>query len=171
MVSRENITREALSDLEAQRAQNLMEEKRRKAEAAEKSSAVAELLAKRQRLFSAGIRSAFAAPKDAQSISSRMQQEIEAINLSLREELSRAGFPGDYLQPVVRCALCRDTGYVGEPIKEQCVCLKRAVMNKLYQNEGLQGLERENFTVFDENIFPDELKFLQILTVNPFGTP
>ena len=31
MVSRENVTREALSDLEAQRAQNLMEEKRRKA--------------------------------------------------------------------------------------------------------------------------------------------
>ena len=56
MVSRENITREALSDLEAQRAQNLMEEKRRKAEAAEKSPAVAELLVKRQRLFSAGIR-------------------------------------------------------------------------------------------------------------------
>ena len=157
MVSRENITREALSDLEAQRAQNLMEEKRRKTEAAQKSPAVAELLAKRQHLFTAGIRSAFSAPKDAKAISENMQREVETINASLREELVKAGFAEDFLQPVVRCALCRDTGYVGEPIKEQCVCLKRAVMNKLYQNEGLQGLERENFAAFDESIFPDEM--------------
>ena len=36
-----------------------------------------------------------------------------------------------------------------------CACLKRAVMNRLYQSEGLQGLERENFAAFDESIFPD----------------
>ena len=29
-----------------------------------------------------------------------------------------------------------------------------AVMNRLYQAEGLQGLERENFAAFDESIFP-----------------
>ena len=157
MVSRENVTREALSDLEAQRAQNLMEEKRRKADAAQKSPAVAELLERRQRLFTSGIRSAFSAPKDAKSISENMQREVEAINLSLRAELEKCGLPADYLQPVCRCALCRDTGYVGEPIREMCVCLKRSVMNKLYQNEGLQGLERENFAAFDESIFPDEI--------------
>ena len=155
MVSRENITREALSDLEAQRAQNLMEEKRRESEAAEKSPAIAELLSRRQRLFFSGMRSAFSAPAKAQDISKTMQQEVEAINLSLRRELKACGLPEDYLQPVSRCKLCRDTVYVGEPIREQCVCLKRAVMNKLYQNEGLQGLERENFHTFDESIFPD----------------
>lgn len=155
MVSRENITREALSDLEAVRAQNLMEEKRRKAEASQRSEAVAALLARRQSLFFAGMRNAFAAPQNAQSISQNMQRDVEEINAALRAELVRCGLPEDYLQPVVRCALCRDTGYVGEPIKEQCVCLKRAVMNKLYQNEGLQGLEHENFGAFDESIFPD----------------
>jgi len=30
------------------------------------------------------------------------------------------------------------------------------VMNRLYQSEGLQGLERENFAAFNESIFPDE---------------
>ena len=29
-------------------------------------------------------------------------------------------------------------------------------MAKLYQNEGLQGLERENFSTFNEQIFPDD---------------
>ena len=85
-----------------------------------------------------------------------MQREMEDINARLRAALTDCGLPEDYLQPVYRCALCRDTGYVGEPVHEQCACLKRAVMNRLYQAEGLQGLERENFASFDESIFPDE---------------
>ncbi len=155
MLSRENVTREALSALEAQRAANLMEEKRRRAEAEEKSPAVAELLAKRQRLFFSGMRGAFAAPDKAKVISENMQTEMERINAELRTALTAYGFAPDYLQPVYRCKECRDTGYVGEPVHEQCACLKRAVMNRLYQSEGLQGLEKENFSVFDESIFPD----------------
>ncbi len=156
MLSRENVTREALSALEAQRAANLMEEKRRRAEAEAKSPAVAELLAKRQRLFFSGMRGAFAAPDKAKMISENMQLEMERINAELRTALVFCGFAPDYLQPVYRCKECRDTGYVGEPVHEMCGCLKRAVMNRLYQAEGLQGLERENFSVFDETIFPDE---------------
>ena len=156
MLSRENVTREALSGLEAQRAANMMEEKRRRAEAEERSPAVKELLARRQRLFFSGVRGAFASPQKAKEISGSMQREMEDINARLRAALTDCGLPEDYLQPVYRCALCRDTGYVGEPVHEQCACLKRAVMNRLYQAEGLQGLERENFTSFDESIFPDD---------------
>jgi len=156
MLSRENVTREALSALEAQRAENLMEEKRRRAQAEERSPAVRELLAKRQKMFFSGMRGAFASPARAQEISRNMQQKMEEINAQMRDELVSCGLPADYLQPVYRCALCRDTGYVGEPIHEMCVCLKRAVMNRLYQAEGLQGLERENFSAFDESIFPDD---------------
>jgi len=155
MVSRENLTREALSDLEAQRAQNLETERARREEASGRSPAVARLLEQRQKLFYTGMRSAFAAPGRAQAISTDMKRELEGINLSLRRELAACGLPEDYLQPVSRCPICRDTGYVGEPIREQCACLKRAVMEKLYRNEGLQGLERENFAAFDESIFPD----------------
>jgi len=155
MLSRENVTREALSALEARRAENLMEEKRRRSEAEEKSEAVRELLGKRQKLFFAGMRGAFASPRQAEEISRSMQQQMESINSQLRSALAACGLPDDYLQPVYRCALCRDTGYVGEPIHEQCSCLKRAVMNRLYQSEGLQGLERENFASFDESVFPD----------------
>ena len=156
MLSRENVTREALSALEAQRAANLVEEKRRRAEAEEKSPAISALLAKRQRLFFGGMRGAFASPDKAREISQNMQAEMELINAQLRTALCACDLPEDYLQPVYRCKECRDTGYVGEPVHEMCACLKRAVMNRLYQAEGLQGLERENFSVFDESIFPDE---------------
>lgn len=156
MLSRENVTREALSALEAQRAANMMEEKRRRAEAEEKSPAIAELMKKRQTVFFSGMRGAFASPAKAKEVSQNMQREIAEINAQLRAELLRCGYDEDYLQPVYRCALCRDTGYIGEPVHEQCQCLRRAVMNRLYQSEGLQGLERENFAAFDENIFPDD---------------
>lgn len=155
MLSRENVMREALSELEAQRARNLMEEKARRAEAERRSSAVAALLARRQQMLFSGMRGAFAAPGKAHEISTSMRQGMEEINAELRRELAACGLPEDYLQPVYRCPLCRDTGYVGEPVHEQCVCLKRAVLSRLYQNEGLQGLERENFFTFDESIFPD----------------
>ena len=156
MLSRENVIREALSALEAQRAANMMEEKRRRAEAAEKSPAVARLLEKREQVFFSGMRGAFASPQKAKDVSAAMKAQIAEINAQLRAELKGCGYDEDYLQPVYRCALCRDTGYVGEPVHEQCVCLKRAVMNRLYQSEGLQGLERENFAAFDESIFPDD---------------
>ncbi|MBQ7785065.1 MAG: ATP-binding protein [Clostridia bacterium] len=155
MLSRENVTREALSALEAQRAKNLAEEKRRREEAAQASSLVAQLLEKRQQVFFSGMRGAFSAPLKAQEISGRMEAEMAGINAQLRQALVGAGYPQDYLQPVYRCEACRDTGYVGEPVHEMCACLKRAVMNRLYQAEGLQGLEKENFDAFDDSIFPD----------------
>ncbi len=156
MISRENVTREALSQLEAQRAQNLQAEKERREEACAKSAVIKTLLDQRQQLFFSGVREAFASPEKAQSISGTMEKEVRRINANLRRALIASGLPEDYLQPIYHCPICRDTGYIGEPVHEQCVCLKRMVMNRLYQNDGMQILEKENFAAFDEHIFPDE---------------
>lgn len=154
-MNRENVMREALSDLEAQRASNIETERQRREEARAKSAEIAALLDERQKLFYSGMRGAFASPEKAKQISRNMKAEMERLNQKLRAALVQNGLPEDYLQPVYRCAICKDTGYVGEPIHEPCACLKRTVLNKLYQNEGLQGLEHENFDTFDERIFPD----------------
>ena len=153
-MNRENVMREALSDLEAQRASNIETERQRREEARAKSE-IAALLDERQKLFYSGMRGAFASPEKAKQISRNMKTEMERLNQKLRAALVQNGLPEDYLQPVYRCAICKDTGYVGEPIHEPCACIKRTVLNKLYQNEGLQGLEHENFDTFDERIFPD----------------
>ena len=156
MVSRENITREVLSELETRRARNLEQERARREEASARSPRIGELLADRQRSLLTGVKGAFTAPGSAQRISEELKGSIARINAELARELERVGLPRDYLQPVYQCPACRDTGYVGEPIHEQCVCLRRAVMNRLYQSEGLHGLEQENFSSFDEGVFPDE---------------
>lgn len=154
-MNKETATREALSELEARRAENQSALDARRAQAAEKSGEIDALLKRRESLFFSGMRRAFAAPEQAMDISSAMGGEVQRVNAALREALVRNGFPEDYLQPQYQCPICRDTGYVGEPVHEMCVCLRQAVLRRLYQNEGLRQLETENFSTFDEAIFSD----------------
>ena len=84
MLSRENVTREVLSEMENQRARNLTEEKRRRDEAEKKSPVIAELLAQRQRLLFSGMRQAFASPASAAKISASMKTQMEQMNEKLR---------------------------------------------------------------------------------------
>ncbi len=156
MISRENVLRELLAEYENQRALNRREELRRRQEVSARSPQAARLLGRREEIFYARMRAAFSSPEEAHRIADGLEAELDALNRALRAELSRLGLAEDYLQPVYRCAACRDTGYVGEPIHEQCACLRQRVMNRLYQDENLTGLDRENFETFDARVFPDE---------------
>ena len=75
-MNRENVMREALSDLEAQRANNIETERQRRGEARAKSAEIAALLDERQKLFFSGMRGAFASPEKAKQISKDMQKKI-----------------------------------------------------------------------------------------------
>ena len=143
MLSRENVMREALSEMENQRAKNLSEEKKRRDEAERRSPAIAELLTRRQKLLFSGMRQAFASPEQAARISASMKDQMERMNADIRRELVKSGLTRGLFAARYRCPLCKDTGYVGEPVHEQCVCLKRAVLNRLYDNDGLQGLKTQ----------------------------
>ncbi|MCR4708509.1 MAG: ATP-binding protein [Clostridiales bacterium] len=164
MMSREAATREALSELEAQRAGNYAEEHRRRQEVSEKSPKAASLLLERSALLSQSISDAFARPEEAVAISASLSKRLSEIGESLRSELRVLGLPDDYLQPVYRCPICRDTGYVGELLREPCVCLKNVLLKKFSAVEGLQGLAGQNFDTFDGSVFPDELQPGQKLT-------
>ena len=79
-MNRENVMREALSDLEAQRASNIETERQRREEARAKSAEIAALLDERQKLFYSGMRGAFASPEKAKQISRNMKTEMERLN-------------------------------------------------------------------------------------------
>ena len=155
MLSRERAMREALSELEEQRSRNYAEEERRRAELSARSPEAAALLRERSRVLEEGIRSAFANPAEASALSVRMTGEMKRLNAQLKEKLSDAGLPEDWLQPVSRCPVCGDKGYVGDLVREPCQCLRRAVLERLCAEEGLQGLSQQNFERFDERVFPD----------------
>lgn len=155
MIMRENVLREVLATYENQRLENRRVEEARRAEVSARAPVIATLLQERQELFYARVRAAFASPQTAQRTAQELEAELERINTALRTELQNIGYAQDYLQPVYRCEICHDTGYVGEPIHEQCSCLKQRVLKGLMRDENLRVLERQNFETYDDTVYPD----------------
>jgi DNA replication protein DnaC len=147
----------ALSELrteyESQRALNRDEERRRLEQASALDPEIGRLTESRRRLFQDNAREAFANPTKARDISGSLADELQSIARNIRGRLIAAGLPEDYLQPVYRCPICRDFGYVGEPIHEMCDCMKRRVYAKLCHDPGLGIAAEENFGAWDAGVF------------------
>ena len=71
--------------------------------------------------------------------------------------LKEKGYPANYLEPVCKCPLCGDTGYIYEnAVQKQCECLKKAYQQALSQADG-SGYESQTFAAFNPLRFPDIL--------------
>ena len=79
---------------------------------------------------------------------------LSTIRMEEEALLKQHGLPRNYLQPVYRCALCQDTGYVGSPVKKKCAC--RLKLEQRDMAEAARINERETFETFREDIYPDE---------------
>ena len=80
---------------------------------------------------------------------------LNAIRLEEEGLLRQHGLPRDYLQPVYRCSLCRDTGYVGEPLKRKCTCRMKLEQEQLSESARINP--RETFEHFSGGIYPDQI--------------
>ena len=60
------------------------------------------------------------------------------------------------MNPVYRCPVCEDTGYVGDLVKEQCECLRTAFFSRLYKQIGLGENAEQSFENFNLSIFSNE---------------
>ena len=85
-----------------------------------------------------------------------LPERMEKLNGQIRTLLTENGYPADYLAPVYRCPLCKDTGKTGETVREPCECLKKEYQKKLRAKIGLSGTRAETFEAFDASVFPDE---------------
>ena len=127
---RSEIIRELQTEYEQLRSRNQQEEQKRLAQAAQTSPLLAGLLERRQELIWRGMRGILSGTQAAQDIPAQMQQ----LNDQIRAALAAHHLPQDYLEPVYRCPICRDTGYVGEPIRDMCACMRRQLNQRLYQS-------------------------------------
>ena len=109
------------------RAVQQLEARRKACEALDPGFAA--LQAKRGRVFSLPA-------QGAKLTLSTMRLEEEAL-------LKRYDLPKDYLQPVYACPLCKDTGYVGEPVKRKCACRLKLEQRDMAENARIN--ERETF--------------------------
>lgn len=86
------------------------------------------------------------------------QGDLETLmadyNRQIRQKLSDYGYPEDYLAPVYTCPLCRDTGFVGDTVRQECACFRRAYAQALSAQSGEESRE-DTFERFDLTLFPD----------------
>ena len=149
---REDLLRELEAEYDQIRAENERTERARKEKIRTEQPEIHALVLERENLVFGTLRAILKGNAETENLPEKM----ERLNAEIREKLTAAGFPADYLAPVYRCPACQDTGRTGELIKEPCECLKNAYQQKLRATIGLNGEKRESFETFDLSLFPDE---------------
>jgi len=149
---RNEILRQLLAEYDQVQQQNWQEELERRMEVSRRIPEVIRLMDERQQLISDGIMGLLRGAGAVESAPERMALLTGRIRSLLKEN----GLPEDYLDPIYRCRECKDKGYVGEPVREMCSCLRTQFYQRLYQAIGLDTNQAQSFEDFDLALFPDE---------------
>ncbi|MBQ8161351.1 MAG: ATP-binding protein [Clostridia bacterium] len=115
---------------------------------------IGRLMDQRKDLIFRSFRSFFSGEQATGQVS--IPEETERLSREIRRLLRVSGYPEDYLQPVCHCQVCQDRGYVGEPIREMCSCMKNRLYRMIYEESGI-GPNPPSFETFDEKVFPDDI--------------
>lgn len=149
---REDLLREAEEDLQEQQRRNEEIQHQRQREISRAVPELKELMARRESLIAGTLQGILRGEASPEDLPERMERTLGEI----RGALKKHGYPEDYLAPVYTCPLCRDTGYVGETVRERCSCVRKRYQEKLRKAIGLPRDGRESFARFDLNVFPEE---------------
>ena len=114
-----------------------------------------ELLNARHAAVMQGVRQSILAPRKDASAAAGYPDRMARFNAQIAETLEKGGFDRDYLQPVYTCAACRDEGYLYDPSRRMCGCMKSEYHRRLLAQSGIAG-DRCTFEAFDETLFSDE---------------
>ena len=70
-----------------------------------------------------------------------LRKSLADLKAQKEQLLLDAGFSVNFLDPVVCCPDCQDTGYIG---REKCHCFRQAEISLLYEQSGIQDLLKQN---------------------------
>jgi DNA replication protein DnaC len=153
-MTRNQAVEQLLGEYKEQQARNRAELLRREEEA-RRDPAIATALDQRPALLREAVRAIASHAGSSAETAAGAGKRIAACNRAIAQALAAHGLPADYLDPVYRCPLCKDTGQCGEPLRRWCPCFQQRLTALLCSDEGMAGLQAENFDTFDENVFPD----------------
>ncbi len=149
---REDLLNELKDEYETIRSANEKEEAERRSRINRNYPEIASLVQERENLVFGTIKKILHGTAEAENLPEKM----ENLNRLIEQKLLKSGLPADYLSPVYRCAVCKDTGYTGEPVREPCECLKKAYQQKIRDRIGLGKNASETFEKYDSSLIPDE---------------
>lgn len=137
------------------REDNMILFEQRQDEACQRCPGLRELLSARHASVMAGVRATLLTARKDASRASGLASQMADMNRRITEKLKEGGLPENYLQPVYTCPACRDEGYIYDPSRRMCDCLKQAFNRRLLEESGLAG-DAHTFESFDETLFSDE---------------
>ena len=137
------------------REDNMLLFEQRQQEACDLCPGLHELINARHASVMAGVRATLLSSRKDPGRTSGMAQQMAEMNRRIADKLRENGLSEDYLQPVYTCAACRDEGYIYDPSRRMCDCLRKAYNQRLLEASGLAG-DGHTFEAFDETIFSDE---------------
>ena len=149
---RDDLLRELETEYEQIRTDNERREQIRRETIREKQPDIHALTVERENLIFDSLRTVASGKGKAVNLPERMEE----LSGKIREKLKEAGYPEDYLAPIYRCPICKDSGKTGDLIREDCECLKKAYQKKLREAIGLKSRQNETFESFNLNLFPND---------------
>lgn len=156
-MTRSDIIRALNKEYEQLREENLREHDKRLSAVERRDPRIAEIVRESQSLFMQQARRILSHPDDAERIKQETLQKASSLRSEQEKRLSALKLSKNYLDPVYRCKKCRDTGYVGDTVREMCTCMEKRLIDRLYDSARERGTAEQKFELFNDSIFPDEL--------------
>lgn len=151
----ETFLREILQEYDIVQKEESLALNQRRQEIMDKIPEIAEIHKKIVELMAEHSREIILHPDSSSTVIDQLQQQITELKAREAELLIRQGYPKDYLKMRYRCNKCKDTGFIGYPVREKCSCLTQKLLEKTYQSSNIHELDLENFSTFDPMVFPD----------------
>ena len=140
--------------LDDTRARNRAEMQRRYDEVCAKQPQLPQIDAQLRAHMAQLVRLTIGKGPDLQARLAALREENLSLQMHRAELLTGAGFPADYLEEIVSCPLCRDTGLYQGGV---CRCLDRLYNRELTRELGtLMRRGDESFDRFDLSLYPAE---------------
>lgn len=94
-------------------------------------------------------------PSNKDEILNETKIRMDELKQKKEQLLSDYKVPKGYLNIKYDCSLCKDTGFLGNGHK--CNCLKQNIINEAYHMSNLSKvLHHQNFSTFDDSIFSSQ---------------
>lgn len=85
----------------------------------------------------------------------KAKEKIEKLRMEKAYILTESNIDPEYMEKDYDCSKCKDTGYLENG--EKCNCLKQKLVSKAYKMSNIEtNLLKDNFKNFDINLFKDE---------------
>lgn len=151
MATRTQIYREVLREYDALRTRKAAELRERKESLYARLPRLAEIEEALSLLGTSTAKAALGNPEKIEEVLAGLKEQQGRLTAERLEILAAAGLSPRLLELEYECGECRDTGYIGN---RQCVCMKRRVMDRLYDQSNVRDIIRqENFDTFDLRLF------------------